>query len=90
MSDIPEDILATTERILDWMSCRIEYSPDLSPFTNRIAGALMAERERCARIADDETGRFWRWGPNFNTRVAQRTCEDVAAAIRSPDKNQTP
>jgi hypothetical protein len=42
-----------------------------------------AATERAAKIAEDEDGHFSHWGEDRNTRVAQQTCRDIAAAIRS-------
>jgi len=84
MSDIPDDIRATAAAIAAKANeCCYRMDGYEEDIRDQIAEALMAERERCAKIAEDKTGRFWRWGPNFNTRVAQRTCEEIAAAIRS-------
>lgn len=48
--------------------------------------AVMAERERCAQIADDEDGVFEDYGMDANNAVVQRTCQRIAAAIRGDMK----
>jgi DUF917 family protein len=47
----------------------------------RIGKALMDERERAARIAEDDAGHFL-WGTDETEAVIKGTCEDIAAAIR--------
>lgn len=54
------------------------YSEDrMLPLANLVGEAILAERERCAKIALSMTGIF-------------NNAEDIAAAIRSPDKSETP
>lgn len=75
--DIPKDIWDATGRVLDGYL----YSPMSAD--EAIARAIMAEREACARIAEDadDTG-IHQWGEDRNSVVAQRAGRDVAAAIR--------
>lgn len=92
MTDIPEDIQETANSIaLEFNSlaqeCLILDKPPAVAVeygAQRIACAILAERERCAQIAADEDGHFSQWGEDRNTKVAQATCADIASAIRTP------
>ncbi|PAQ03712.1 hypothetical protein LRP31_25560 [Mesorhizobium mediterraneum] len=81
MSEIPDDIDASVRAVFEKAAPNL-FAPLL---WDAIAEALMAERERCAKIAEDDDGWFSDWGEDRNTRVAQQTCKDAAARIRSPN-----
>ena len=53
------------------------------PASPLIARAILAERERCAKIAEDEDGNLPRWGEDRNQRTADKTKAEIAAAIRA-------
>ncbi|RWO22831.1 hypothetical protein [Mesorhizobium sp.] len=77
MSDIPDDIRATAESLVDPVVCSCNYDRA----TAIIAEALMAERENCAKIAE---GMPWQIDVSPD-HVRGLKGSDVAAAIRSPD-----
>jgi hypothetical protein len=48
-----------------------------------VAEAVLAERERCARIADEHRDRRHVYGGNDMEAISYRdACEEIAAAIR--------
>jgi hypothetical protein len=69
MKNIPEDIAKDAQRVLkETMSAR-----DLEHEAEIIASAIMAERERCAKIAEESYA-----SANF----ADRSPKHIATAIR--------
>jgi hypothetical protein len=48
----------------------------------RLRAALAAERERCAKIADDEDGAFTWAGTDKGVTLRQQVGREIAAAIR--------
>lgn len=73
MSEIPEDIRAKARSIYE-TNWGVEGG-----LQGIIARALMEERERCAKIADNWPTSAWR---------RQATSDKIAAAIRSPIQNE--
>lgn len=85
MSDIPQDIIAaalkcanTALRNLDGTDFRIEITA--------IATAIMDERERAAKICEEQAVQFLSPQYSFNQPLGSFTerfaCEECAAAIR--------
>lgn len=83
MTTIPADILEIARELASLCG-----DSDQARYDRRddIAAALMAERlaqkERDAKIAEDEDGHFSYFGEDRNSRVARQVCRDAAAAIR--------
>ena len=75
---IPEDIFGVAYDIADSNASEDEK-------VRMISRALMAERERCAKIAEDHAQRM-RAGPNggWIASVGGGTADGIAAAIREP------
>jgi hypothetical protein len=57
-------------------------SDDVEMHRHWIAQAMLSERERCAKVADDDDGALPRWGEDRNQKVSDITKVDIAAAIR--------
>lgn len=90
MGEIPEDIMAAAEDALDNMLCNcIEASGSAAAFRKDsitdIAKAIMAERERCALVADfyAQSSVHSDWSDDARG-AAYYACGDVANAIRNP------
>lgn len=84
MTDIPEDIKETARKLASWHDSQFLYGLIVTALWTERDRSAAAERERCAQIATDEDGHFSHWGEDRNTKVAQQTCADIAAAIRNP------
>ena len=75
MSEIPEDVLASAKEFAD------QYAGDEWHYANRVGSfvrAIMAERERCAFLAETHPKHLpggWSGDP---------TCHAIASAIRNP------
>lgn len=63
-------------------SCQCQICQTASEI-ERLRSELEQAREACAKVAEDQDGHFSVWGEDRNTRVAQQTCRDAAAAIRA-------
>jgi hypothetical protein len=72
MTDIPEDLRAMAEAVVDR-----GYDVGL---INAVLAALMSERERCAKIAETRRSTPSRDMDAYGTRLAL----DIASAIRNP------
>jgi hypothetical protein len=74
MTDYPEDILRAAEELADDVICLSD--PYRSELVGLFAAALAAERERCAKIAEDAAER------DLMPPEAYSALAYVAAAIR--------
>ncbi|PAP94006.1 hypothetical protein [Mesorhizobium wenxiniae] len=77
MSEIPEDILKTAAELVEMQSVWIRDKPH-ETCAKLIAEALMAERERCAKIAEAA-------GRELEPSFVADTAWAIAESIRSPD-----
>jgi len=73
---IPDEVVEAACRA--YTSIMLDIAPELA-ISEAIAAALAAERERCAKIAEEIAGDGDRYG---DMNVQQCTGEDIAAAIR--------
>jgi hypothetical protein len=85
---IPEDIMKTAENTLDIMLCDDTESCGGADGLRRaaidiIARALLAERERAARIAFSDSSIYGYSGPPEHLAAYVRGREAAAAAIRN-------
>lgn len=88
MSEIPEDVMVLAEEAYQ-RAIYMTTEDDPKTMVEMVARAIMAERERCAKVADDHEAR-----PNLlplcsseMNQGAQRgqyeAAEEIAAAIRA-------
>lgn len=80
--DIPQDVWDDAERrlgdrfLLGARDAAVEI----------IARAIMAERERCAKVAEDYDGPGLEYGMDYQLGDASRTIYDISTAIRAGTK----
>lgn len=82
MSEIPDDVMAKATAV--WEETRFSTSSNPMTFINPVARAILAERERCAKIAEDDDGHFTWSGADKNAAMLQTCAREIAAAIRTP------
>lgn len=90
MTDIPDDVMKVARGLIDAEFEDNGDRPIWGPpdqFIEIIARAILAERERCAKIADIEEARFCdpRIRDSFHSRGARDASLRIAAAIRRGD-----
>ena len=75
MTDIPDDVMAKAREIVSW-----HLEPPAELMVLDIAHAIMAERERCAKVAEADGGLV----PNGFGKMdfGPNTARRIAAAIR--------
>jgi hypothetical protein len=56
---------------------------DMDALAQEVEAMVGAEREACARVADDEDEALPGWGEHRNAVVADQVKRDIAAAIRA-------
>lgn len=87
MSEFPSDILKAAENALDNLLCNCREAGDVRQDSIRdIAKAILAERERCAKIAEGASslGRDWVPGSLWET-LRRETAADIRnPAVRTP------
>lgn len=84
MTDIPEDVMKTAKA-----AYYEEAAKPLANFQYAIARAILAERERCAAVADESRARSLREESKgvhalFDYRFAASKAGEIATSIRNP------
>jgi len=78
MQNIPHDIdLLATVLVHENINPPLNIGDDIGPLRRAIAAAVLAERERCAKIADDYAKEAW----GCTEEIA--AAEGIAALIRA-------
>jgi hypothetical protein len=55
---------------------------------SQVNAAVLAERERCAKIAESWWERTESWGTEHNQSVRRRCCRAIAYAIHQGEQNR--
>lgn len=86
--EIPEDVRETAWLVLNnagWAFLRLGYDP-----STVIAQAILAERERCAKVADEYQEIWARPTPDPDALVRSRSGMEIAMAIREGSRRDRP
>ena len=85
MTDIPDDIMLAAEQA--WRSCWTPLTDDTLFGSEAIALAILAERERCAKVAEACARGQWVAEPSpHNAALCEMIGDDIAEAIRKGEQ----
>lgn len=88
VSEIPEDVFRTARKYAEEICSEqlaAGWDGHIDVETEIVARAIMAERERCARLVEDEDGEYSWAGEHRNIRLLQEHSRELAAAIRAQE-----
>ena len=78
LRDVVTTSAETKEEFVSRVRAVLGEDPDA-----RVLGAVLAERERCAKLCEDARASIWEYHPDEVKQAAKNTCANLAAAIRA-------